>query len=751
MSWPAPQDYNEAVQNPHLAFADADLMLGQPELTPLGLPRPISGNFACVYKMQTSNGTWAARCFMKEVPDLQERYKAISEYLAQGRLPYTVPFTYNPRGLRVQGRPFPLLKMQWVQGQSLNTFVEEVLGYPDTLLSTARFWAKMMGDLRAANVAHGDLQHGNVLVVGDQLRLVDYDGMFVPALAGKESNELGHRNYQLPSRTALDYGPYLDNFSAWVIYVSLIALAVHPEFWQAHGGGDECLLFRKADFEDPGASALLRDLLASPHAQLRLLVETFTAFFPLAPWEVPALDGNLPAIKIEPPKPWYVDHIEKRPQPIENSTEERIPAERDEPVFPDPGWIIDSLAENKAVEKVKFQDQPKELRIMAASSVALVVLLRFLVAAPLSEFLIVLSFVAGLNIVVCFITYKTDASRIEFARHKDKAKQFVRQIREHKALMASLHGQQLDLQRKLGKKERELEARLNHLSAKVGAQLAKLQAGFQARLLSVQRRRQRTIVEEAAKLQSLQATLQRQTFTLNQKIAELTQAEADEKDRLLSALQENYILNRLQGQFIASSSIFGIGPAYKGRLLEAGIVTAADIDARINRIHGIGPTRQAALFRWRKILEQEARRTAPVLSYSDALAIEAKYRPERQAYQAGKQQLQSAMEDQAESARQYFAAVRQSLDEEEQQIRFAAEQEENQRQQEYSSRAGELEAEGQKVKEEVTPALDELSKKLRDAQAQVFSLRWKSEKHHQEGRRYASLSFRNYLREIVSG
>ena len=32
-----------------------------------------------------------------------------------------------------------------------------------------------------------------VLIIGDTLKLIDYDGMFVPALAGRTSNEGGHR------------------------------------------------------------------------------------------------------------------------------------------------------------------------------------------------------------------------------------------------------------------------------------------------------------------------------------------------------------------------------------------------------------------------------------------------------------------------------------------------------------------------------------------------------------------------------
>src|ERR1017187_5863921 len=89
MAWPTPQDYNEAIQNPRSAFTDPDLGNGQPELNPLGLPRAIAGNFACVYKIQTSGQRWAARCFSREVSDQQRRYEVISTYLTKTALPYT--------------------------------------------------------------------------------------------------------------------------------------------------------------------------------------------------------------------------------------------------------------------------------------------------------------------------------------------------------------------------------------------------------------------------------------------------------------------------------------------------------------------------------------------------------------------------------------------------------------------------------------------------------------------------------------
>src|SRR2546430_4647189 len=56
-----------------------------------------------------------------------------------------------------------------------------------------------------SQVAHGDLQHGNILVRGGSIQLVDYDGMWVPALKGRHATEIGHRAYQHPERSEQDY------------------------------------------------------------------------------------------------------------------------------------------------------------------------------------------------------------------------------------------------------------------------------------------------------------------------------------------------------------------------------------------------------------------------------------------------------------------------------------------------------------------------------------------------------------------
>src|SRR5262249_5243080 len=139
---------------------------GRPAVNALGWPLPCSGNFAAVYKV-TGPGTnvWAVKCFTREVPGRRDRYQAISAHLGQTNLPFAVDFQFLDEGIRVHGRWFPVLKMRWVEGLMLNEFVAQQLDKPQLLIALAQIWVKLAQQLRQTGIAHGDLQHGNVLLV----------------------------------------------------------------------------------------------------------------------------------------------------------------------------------------------------------------------------------------------------------------------------------------------------------------------------------------------------------------------------------------------------------------------------------------------------------------------------------------------------------------------------------------------------------------------------------------------------------
>ncbi|GIV59390.1 MAG: hypothetical protein KatS3mg043_0479 [Rhodothermaceae bacterium] len=301
--YPTPGAYQEAVQHPATAFLDPALQQARPEEQAWGLPRVVTGTFAAVFPMQGRTGRWAVKCFLTDVPEQARRYRAVARHLAAHPLSCTVDFDYQPEGIRVGTAIFPVLKMAWVEGTPLNTFVQRNLDRPGVLETLAEKWRVLLRDLAGAGVAHGDLQHGNVLVVEAKhdfhLKLVDYDTMYVPALKGRKSPEIGHRNYQHPDRHEDDFGPYLDRFPGLVIYTALRACAARPELWAVYDSGEN-LLFRAADFYEPATSALLAEL-ASVEAVAPLAGALQRACL-LEPAAVPALEEVLAGRPVASPR-----------------------------------------------------------------------------------------------------------------------------------------------------------------------------------------------------------------------------------------------------------------------------------------------------------------------------------------------------------------------------------------------------------------------------------------------------------------
>jgi YVTN family beta-propeller protein len=346
LAFPAGAAYVEALQHPEVCFDDPELAAGTVETTPLGLPRPRSGAASCVFSVATRPGTrLAVKCFTRAAPDLQQRYSIIAEHLASGRAaPWQVSFDYRPRGVLVTGRWWPTVVMEWVSDAiELARYVEDHLAEPARLGRVATTFARACVDLREQQVAHGDLQHGNILVTGDeQIRLVDYDGMWVPALAEQRGIERGHPNYQPPQRRVPDAGAGLDHFSSWVIYISLLTTAVDATVWQRLDGGDECLLFRQADLQDPATSpafaalaACESELVRAAGAHLAQLCRLDSPLHapPLDPDELPA-PTDLPQRRHLPPSTRRPSQRRTIPYPAPPPRNGDVPVVRPAPPTP---------------------------------------------------------------------------------------------------------------------------------------------------------------------------------------------------------------------------------------------------------------------------------------------------------------------------------------------------------------------------------------------------------------------------------
>ena len=303
--WPTPQDYNEAVQNPHICFADPDLKNGRIETNMLGLPRAMTGAFASVYKLTNSDKSWAVRCFLTSRLDQKDRYKHISDFVLFDKLDCTIDFHYVEKGIQVKGVWYPCLKMPWVEGQTLDQYVNKHYKDSAAMKKLLEDFHKMVDEMECAGIGHGDLQHGNVIVTNDGLRLVDYDALFVPALLGRTSLELGHPNYQHPDRTEHFYDPDVDNFSCWLISKSLLIIAIDPTIYENYLGGDDCLLFKRTDLAKPEESPLFKILLEHSSEVIRESARLIMRMLWAAPTAIPILDcpaellEHLPKVRSE--------------------------------------------------------------------------------------------------------------------------------------------------------------------------------------------------------------------------------------------------------------------------------------------------------------------------------------------------------------------------------------------------------------------------------------------------------------------
>src|SRR5438552_16660415 len=182
--------------------------------------------------------------------------------------------------------------MAWVEGQHLDRHVESLLGEPAELAALRARFRRLVQEVEGAKFAHGDLQHGNILVRGKDLLLIDYDGMWVPALIGRQATEIWNRAYQQPKRSMTDYGPYLDRFSALVIYLSLRALEIDRKLWDQYYTGDN-LLFVREDFNEPGKTPIWGELAALKHAEVSYLAGMLAAFLARPVKDLPRLESVL--------------------------------------------------------------------------------------------------------------------------------------------------------------------------------------------------------------------------------------------------------------------------------------------------------------------------------------------------------------------------------------------------------------------------------------------------------------------------
>ena len=269
MPLPSLSDYQAAFSNPATCLYDPLLKRCTIAKTPLGQPRVRSGGFALTYCLESGASKWAVRCFHREstTNDRDRRYQAIAGKLHEPVIAssgYFIGFDFQKQGVMVGGTPYPIVKMAWANGETLASFLEDNHDDAAALMKLRTALRELRKFLFNQHIAHGDIQPGNLMVSdgGRKVQLIDYDGMYVPAIASLGAAEIGLPNYQQPER--IQNSPWsekLDYFPFILLDLALTILIDDKSCWDLTQSSDEKLLFDATDFQTPYASATIKKLI----------------------------------------------------------------------------------------------------------------------------------------------------------------------------------------------------------------------------------------------------------------------------------------------------------------------------------------------------------------------------------------------------------------------------------------------------------------------------------------------------------
>ena len=308
MNYPLISEYIEAIKSAEDNFEELSYL--RPVLGTDGLPVMTGGNFAEVFKMKDvkTGKFYAIKCFTKEQKGRAEAYRQISEELKNVSSPYLTNVQYLEKELFVdtdqtKDTEFPVLLMDWVDGKTLDKYLRENLCNQYALEMLAYRFSQLAQWLLPQSFAHGDLKPDNIIVREDgTLVLVDYDGMFVPAMRGQRARELGSPDFRHPLRNENVFDQCIDDFPVMSILVSLVGISKYPDLLSKYGAPDR-LLFSKTDYVNIDQQKVIKELFLTNDESLRTLICVFTALchhrFPISiptlekPFKTGTIEGYL--------------------------------------------------------------------------------------------------------------------------------------------------------------------------------------------------------------------------------------------------------------------------------------------------------------------------------------------------------------------------------------------------------------------------------------------------------------------------
>jgi hypothetical protein len=268
MSFPSIGEYNQTIisKNGRCLRELSEAVFVPVRTSPIKVYAFGSGANAVVFKANYHNRTYGFRCFLNNDSDRVTRAKSISKYLENVNASWKIDYRFLENEIIVQGKSYPLIQMSWSAGKDLNSWIGHNLNETEKLNQLQKKIVELSKSLEENNIGHGDIQCGNLLVeeIGSilTLKLIDYDGMYIPSLSHLNAIENGRAEFQHPSRNLIHFRPTIDRFSFLVIITAIEFIKHDKSLWQSplQNGFNSLdnLLFSAKDFKNNHTSELFR-------------------------------------------------------------------------------------------------------------------------------------------------------------------------------------------------------------------------------------------------------------------------------------------------------------------------------------------------------------------------------------------------------------------------------------------------------------------------------------------------------------
>lgn len=325
MQYPLISEYMAAIRDAHDNLDQLSHLV--PVMDKYDEPYRSGGAFAVVFKMQDeqTGKCYALKCFTEEQEGRAEAYRKIAEELEFVDSPYVTSVKYLENELFVDSScdddEFPVLLMDWVEGDTMEAYIAAHHGDSHAMSMLCYRFCKLAAWLRSQPFAHGDIKPDNFMVRPDgTLTLVDYDGMFVPAMKGQKSPTIGTKDFSHPLRAIDDFDETIDDFALASIALSLKAISLDASLLEQYGAPDR-LLFSATDYLNLSTSkafSALQGLLADEEMQ------TLLSMFLLANAKKYLSMCSFRLFSVQKPKEEEVWSTEVTKEDLENAVEDEF-------------------------------------------------------------------------------------------------------------------------------------------------------------------------------------------------------------------------------------------------------------------------------------------------------------------------------------------------------------------------------------------------------------------------------------------